>query len=116
MHWGVILTIVAIRENYGIPRLRQIAKGEIRNYFDSIPNHSLHSKKTFLRQTELQEQDLFKQLVQNLEVESYRKCNREEKNAYIPLFTCCLAKGIYLKLLPDQTADEFKRALKRLIA
>ena len=44
-------------------------------------------------------------------------CNRNggEKNAYIP-FTSSLTRAIHLELLPDQTADEFIRALKRLMA
>ena len=44
-------------------------------------------------------------------------CNRNggEKNAYI-LFTSSLTRAIHLELLPDQTADEFIKALKRLMA
>ena len=44
-------------------------------------------------------------------------CNRNggEKNAYIP-FRSSLTRAIHLELLPDQTADEFIRALKRLMA
>lgn len=42
--------------------------------------------------------------------------NREEEKACIFLLTCGLTRAIHLKLLSHQTADEFKRALKRLIA
>ena len=45
-------------------------------------------------------------------------CNRNkgEKKAYIILFTCSLTRAIHLELLPDQTTNEFIRALNRLIA
>ena len=46
----------------------------------------------------------------------YRSTKRGEKKAYILLFTCSLTRAIHLKLLPYETADEFIRALKRLIA
>ena len=42
--------------------------------------------------------------------------NREEEKVCIFLLTCGLTRAIHLKLLSHQTADEFKRALKRLIA
>ena len=42
--------------------------------------------------------------------------NKREKKSYIFLFTCSLTRPIHLELLPDQTKEEFIRALKRLIA
>ena len=46
----------------------------------------------------------------------YRAKNKKEKKSYILLFTCSLTRAIHLKLLPDQTKEEFIRALTRLIA
>ena len=46
----------------------------------------------------------------------HRNKNRVEEKPYILLFTCGLTRAIHLELLPDQAADEFKRALNRLIA
>ena len=46
----------------------------------------------------------------------YCNKNRGEKKAYILLFTCSLTRAIHLELLPDQTTNEFIRALNRLIA
>ena len=46
----------------------------------------------------------------------YRAKIKKEKKSYILLFTCSLTKAIHLELLPDQTKEEFIRALKRLIA
>ena len=39
-----------------------------------------------------------------------------EKKSYILLFTGSLKRAIHLELLPDQTKEEFIRALKRLVA
>ena len=41
---------------------------------------------------------------------------KKEKKSYILLFTCSVTRAIHLELLPDQTKEEFIRALKRLIA
>ena len=46
----------------------------------------------------------------------YRAKNKREKKSYILLFACSLTRAIHLELLPDQTKEEFIRALKRLIA
>ena len=45
----------------------------------------------------------------------YRNKNRGEKKTYILLFACSLTRVIRLKLLSDQTIDEFIRALMSLI-
>ena len=46
----------------------------------------------------------------------YRAKDKRDKKSYILLFTCSLTRVIHLELLPDQTKEEFMRALKRLIS
>ena len=99
MHGGVISTMAAVREIYWITKLRQLTKKVIRNcfgckrfkvkLFTTPPQGQLHGKNAK---------------------------NKREKKSYILLFTCSLTRAIHLELFPDQTKEEFIRALKRLIA
>ena len=43
------------------------------------------------------------------------KCKTEEK-VYVVLYSCCLTRGIFLKVLPSQETGEFIKSFKRLIA
>ena len=46
----------------------------------------------------------------------YRARNKKGGKSYILFFTCSLTRAMHLELLPDQTKEEFIKALKRLIA
>ena len=46
----------------------------------------------------------------------YKRTQWQEGKAYILLFACSLTRALYLELLPDQTAEEFLKSLKRFIA
>ena len=43
------------------------------------------------------------------------KCKKEEI-VYVVLYSCCLTRGIFLKVLPSQETGEFIKSFKRLIA
>ena len=76
-------------------------------------NHLLHNL-AFFRQTELQEQDLSKQPAQILQIQSCIATRIEERKRRL-LSTCSLIRAINIQSMPNQTTDEFIRALKRLL-
>ena len=47
---------------------------------------------------------------------AYKFSPKKEGKAYILLFACSLTRAIHLELLPNQTAEEFIRSLKKFIA
>ena len=47
---------------------------------------------------------------------AYKLLPKKEGKAYILLFACSLTQALHLELLPNQTAEEFIRSLKRFIA
>jgi hypothetical protein len=47
---------------------------------------------------------------------TYRSSKKRIGKAYILLFACSLTRAIYLELLPDQTAENCIRSLKRFVA
>ena len=46
----------------------------------------------------------------------YKKENSKQNKSYILLFTFSAGRAIHLELVPNQTAEEFVTALKRLTA
>jgi len=47
---------------------------------------------------------------------AYKLSPKKEGKAYILLFACSLTRSVHLELLPNQTAEEFIRSLKKFIA
>ena len=47
---------------------------------------------------------------------AYKLSPKKEGKAYILLFACSLTRAIHLELLPNQTAEDFIRSLKRFMA
>ena len=47
---------------------------------------------------------------------TYRSSKKRIGKAYILLFACNLTRAIYIELLPDQTAENCIRSLKRFVA
>ena len=118
--WGVILTIVAVREYYWITKWQQLTKRVIRNCFGckrfqvkpfaTLPRGKLPiDRSTESRLFQVIGTDFAGPIMYNTK-------NKREKKSFILVFTCSLTRAIYLELLPDQTKEEFIRALKKLIA
>ena len=116
----VVLAVAAIRENYWIPKLQQIASRVIRN--------CLGCKRFCTKQCSTQQQDILPsdrttgirpfQVIGADFSGPIMYCNKNVgvKKTYILLFKCSLTREIHLELLPNQTTVEHTRALKRLIA
>ena len=120
MHGGVISTMAAVRENYWITKLQELMKRVIRNCFGckrfqvkpfaTPPQGQLPiDRTTGSRPFQVIGTDFAGPII-------YHAKNKRKKKSYILLFTCSLTRAIQLELLPDQTKEEFIRALKRLIA
>ena len=116
----VVLAVAAIRENYWIPKLQQIANRVIRK--------CLGCKRFCTKQCSTQQQDILPSDrttgIRPFQVTGadfsgpIMYCNKNVgvKKTYILLFKCSLTREIHLELLPNQTTVELTRALKRLIA
>ena len=120
LHGGVGLTMEFIRRDYWIPRLRQLAKKVIRKCcgckrfharaFASPPEGNLPIDRTEgSRPFQVVGVDYAGPII-------YKRTQRQEGKAYILLFACSLTRALYLELLPDQTAEESLKSLKRFIA
>ena len=120
LHGGVGLTMEFIRRDYWIPRLRQLAKKVITRCngckrfqaraFASPPEGNLPIDRTEgSRPFQVVGVDYAGPII-------YKRKQRQEGKAYILLFACSLTRALYLELLPDQTAEEFLKSLKRFIA
>ena len=120
MHGEVISAMDAVRENYWITKLQQLTKRVIRNWFGckrfqvkpfaTPPRGQLPINRTMgSRPFQVTGRDFAGPIM-------YRAKDKREKKSYSLLFTCSLTRAIHLELLPDQTKEEFIRALKRLIA
>ena len=112
--------MAAIRENFWIPKLRQIPKRVIRNCFGCKRFHTslfITQQQGILPLDRTTETRSFQVIATHFaDAIMYHNKNRSEKKAYILLFTCSLTRAIHLELLLDQTTNEFIRVLKKLIA
>ena len=108
--------MAAIRENFSIPKLRQIPKRVIRNCFGCKRFHTslfITQQQGILPLDRTTETRSFQVIATHFaDAIMYHNKNRSEKKAY----TCSLTRAINLELLLDQTTDEFIRVLKKLIA
>ena len=99
----------AIRGNYWIPKLRQIAMRVTGNCFGCKRFHATPFTAEYRNKA-------FSSNWNRSNHVSHRKKNRSEKKSCILVFTCSLTRAIHLELLADPTTDGFIRALKKLIA
>ena len=120
LHGGVGLTMTLIRQEYWVPRLRRLSKRVIRacygckkfqvSAFANPPTASLPTDRTVGSVPfEVLGVDFAGPI-------AYKLSPKKEGKAYILLFACSLTRAIHLELLPNQTAEEFIRSLKRFIA
>ena len=116
----LVSTMAAVRENYWITKLQELMKRVIRNCFGckrfqvkpfaTPPQGQLPiDRTTGSRPFQVIGTDFAGPII-------YHAKNKRKKKSYILLFTCSLTRAIQLELLPDQTKEEFIRALKRFIA
>ena len=120
LHGGVGLTMMLIRQEYWVQRLRRLTKKVITGCygckkfqvaaFANPPTASLPTDQT-------EGSVPFEVLgVDFAGPMAYKLSPKKEGKAYILLFMCSLSRAIHLELLPNQTTEEFIRSLKRLIA
>ena len=120
LHGRVGLTMAHVRQEYWIPRLRQLAK--------NVVNHCYGCKKFHV--TKLQNpppgnlpvdrtEGTFPFQVVGVDYAgpiTYKISKKKEGKAYILLFACSLTRAVHLELLTDQTTAGFIRCLKHFIA
>ena len=120
LHGGVGLTMMLIRQEHWVPRLRRLTKKVIRGCsgckkfqvaaFANPPTARLPTDRT-------ERSVPFEVLGMDFAGPiAYKLSPKKEGKAYILLFACSLTRAIHLELLPNQTAEEVIRSLKQFIA
>ena len=120
LHGGVGLTMALIRSDYWIPRLRQLTKKFINGCFGckkfqtkafgSPPPGNLPIDRTMGSIS-------FQVLGMDYGGPILYRCNKKrDGKAYILLFACSLTRAIHLKLLSNQTTEEFMKGFKPFVA
>ena len=120
LHEGVWLTMAKVRTHYWIPKLRQPVK-KVRN--------SCHGCKRFqaspyatpppgnLPTTRTRGTNPYQVIGVNYAGSiRYRVSKQREGKAYVLLYACSLARGIYLDLLPNLETAECLKSMKQFIA
>ena len=120
LHGGVTLTMAKIRDRYWIERLRRSVKSMINKCYKclryrvkSFPSPTTAPLPEFRTQGERAFQTVGVDFAGPLE---YKISKTKQGKAYIALYTCATSRAVHLHLLPDMTADEFKRSLGEFIA
>ena len=120
LHGGVGLTMARIRQDYWIPRLRQLTKNII-NYcygckkfhaskFQNPPPRNLPVDRT---EVSLPFQVIGVDYAGPI---THKISKTKEGKAYLLLFACSLTRAVHLELLTDQKTEGFVTCLKRFIA
>ncbi|XP_046862768.1 uncharacterized protein LOC124456341 [Xenia sp. Carnegie-2017] len=120
LHGGVSLTMTAVRENYWIPRLRQLTK-KVRSRcngckrlqasaFAKPPTGNLPKDRTEgSRPFQVIGVDYAGPFI-------YKKRAGKEGKAYLLLVGCSLTRAVQLEMLPDMSTEEFMHSFKKLVA
>ena len=121
LHGGVGSTMAYFRQEYWIPRLRQLAENVISHWYEckkltatrfrNPPPGNLPVERTEgLNPFQVVGVDYAGPIV-------YKASKKLEGRAYIlQLFACSLTRAVHLELLTDHTSEGFTECLKRLIA
>ena len=120
LHGGVTSTMAKIRERWWIERLRRSVKSIINKCYKCLhyrakpfaapPTAPLPEFRT---QGDRAFQTVGVDFAGPLE---YKVSKNKQGKGYVALYTCATSRAVHLHLLPDMTADEFKRSLGEFIA
>ena len=120
LHGGVALTMTKVRELYWVPRLRALVKQVLRacsgcKRFQAM---ALATPPPGLLPTDRTEGSTpFEVIgVDFAGPIKYRIRAKTEGKAYLALYACSLARGLFLEVLPNLATSEFLRSFKQLIA
>ena len=120
LHGGVIQTMTQVRENYWIPRLRQLVK---RLRFSCRGCKKFHAiafnspPPGYLPKDRTEGRRPFDVIgVDYAGPIACKENQRSTRKAYILLFTCSLSRAVYIELTKDMTTEQFMPCLKALIA
>ena len=119
LHGGVGSTIVHVRQEYWVPRLRQLAKNVINHCYGCKNFHAtrFNPPPGNLPLDRTEGSYAFQVVgVDYAEPTVYKDFKKLEGKAYILLFACSLTRAVHLELLTDQTTEGFTKCLKRFIA
>ncbi|XP_074612385.1 uncharacterized protein LOC141866740 [Acropora palmata] len=117
LHRGVGLTMARAREKFWIPRLQKLTKRVVRKCngckrFQAVA--FANPSPAPLPRERTEGNTPFNVIgVDFAGPVKYRDKRKEEKKAYVVLYSCSLTRGLFLELLPSVETTEFK---KRLIA
>ena len=104
-----------MRDQYWIPKLRQLTKRIIKNcygckryhikpYDTAPPGQLTKDRTTGIRAFQVIGLNFARPIM-------YKKENSKQNKSYILLFTCSASRAIHLELVPNQTGEEFVTAL-----
>ena len=120
LHGGVGLTMSFVRQQYWVPRLRQLTKRVIRGCYGckkfqvtAFSNPAVGNLPTDRTEGSTPFEVVGLDFAGPI---GYKLKTKKEGKAYILLFACSLTRAVHLELLPNQTAEEFIKHLKRFIA
>ena len=120
LHGGVGLTMTQIRKRYWIPKLRSLAKRQIKSCYGCRRFQASAVVKPppgVLPKERTEGNHAFQVIgVDYAGPLKYRKKSGKEGKAYIVLYTCSLTRALYLELTETMETREFIPTLKRLIA
>ena len=120
LHGGVGLTMASVRECYWVPGLRSLTKQVIRSCYGCKRYQitSLANPPTGSLPKEQTEGSVpFRYIgVDFAGPVKYLNKSKREMKAYIVLYACCLARAMYLEILPNLSMKEFICNIKQLIA
>ena len=119
LHGGVSLTMANVREKYWIPRLQKLTKRVVRNCsgckrFQAVA--FTNPSPAPLPKERTEGNTPFNVIgVDFAGPVKYRNKRKDERKAYVVLYSCSLTHGVFLELLPSLETSEFVKSLKRLI-
>ena len=120
LHGGVSLTMTKVREKFWVPRLRKLVKKTVKNCngckrfqvvaMKNPPTAPLPSERT-------EGTTPFNVIgVDFAGPVKYRSKRKDERKAYVVLYSCSLTRGVFLELLSSLETTDFIQSLKRFIA
>ena len=119
LHGGVLLTMADIRSELWIPKLRQLSKGVISNCNGCKRFHTINftvPRPGLLPLERTQGTRAFQVIGTDFAGPLTYRYKNNCKKCYILLFSCSLIRAVHLVLLPNQTTEEFIKALKGFVA